>query len=99
VISIYKVGDRVRIVPRWKSDFAVVPEMDRFLGTVQTINYVNFIGGYYHVEGNNFFWYPHMIAGFASQSVSLKGSQFLLCSRLDPAPIKPGQTRLELKGE
>ena len=73
----YQVGDRVRIVDEWPPRGAFQNReglMDKYLGTVMTIQRVN--KGYYtmkeddHDDCRKWQWFEAAIAGFAEPDVS-----------------------------
>ena len=80
----YKVGDRVLIVPQWPVGAGQNPDglMDHWLGRVMTIREVC-IGGsrpYYRMEEDKserfggWFWYPNMIYRVLPHELHLKKS-------------------------
>jgi len=69
----YKVGDRVLIVPQWPVGAGQNPDglMDHWLGQVMTIREVETSGvrPYYRMKEDNrdWHWYEHMIDGLADE--------------------------------
>lgn len=81
----YKVGDRVLIVPQWPVGAGQNSDgfMDHWLGQVMTIRevYVNRLHPYYRMEedkgehaGHGWFWYPKMIYCALPRELHLKKS-------------------------
>ena len=63
----YKVGDKVRIVKERVSHMNSEGKMDKYLGTIMTINFVYNDGNYRMLEDNGrWFWDDASIEGYAN---------------------------------
>lgn len=76
----YKAGDRVRIVDERTENMNPLGLMDKYLGTIMTIRYVDNTIGYYRMEEDcdetkrqyGWPWRENMIAGLAKNTVTVE---------------------------
>lgn len=66
----YEVGDKVRIVDERTIGMVYKGDMDRYLGTVMTINCIRG-NSYYSMEEDGRYWSDEMIAGLEIEKVEL----------------------------
>ena len=67
----YKVGDRVKIINKWRGDMGQNMDgaMDEFLGTTMTISEIR-EDGYEMLEDNgHWYWYEDMVEDLASDTI------------------------------
>lgn len=67
----YKVGDRVKIIDKWRGDMGQNMDgaMDEYLSTTMTINGIR-EDSYKMLEDNGYWcWYEEMIEGLASDII------------------------------